>query len=113
MKTCKAITVSELNGRFRSSDKGINEDYLNQTLITYLMNTENLYNQRLNTRRKPESVAWEVLMFLANDILHDSYNGKYYASSNHLKSWLETEGRGYDTIKETVDYIKAEREQQQ
>ena len=106
----KSITITELNGHFGSAD-GINKEWLNETLILNLMNTERLYNGILNTRRKPESIAWETLMYTTNQILKDAYNGKYDAGSEHLKSWLNTEGHGYETIKPLVDYIKAEREE--
>ena len=83
----KSITIAELNGHFWGADiVGINEDWLNETLILELENNERLYKERLNTRRKPEVVAWEVLTFMTNRILKDAYNGKYTASSEHLKA---------------------------
>ena len=110
MATNKQKTFDALNGAFLMSNSKINEDYLNETLQIFLLNERPLYDAMHNTRQKPESVAWTALMFSANDRLkNEEYPAKYFASSEQLKKWLSEFGRDYETIADTVEFIKAER----
>lgn len=108
MKTNKTNTINTLNGQWLDHTNHINTSFLNNELIIMMMNTEPLTREVLNTRRKPEAVAWEVLRFTAN--LYLKLNGfNTYASNEQLKSWLNEYGEGFDTLAETVEAIKAER----
>ena len=90
----------------------INETYLNEHLQIMLDNTRSLYDAMRNTRRKPESVAWEAFILLANECLKmEEYPAIYTCSSEQLKKWLQEYGRGYDSIAETVAYITDERKE--
>lgn len=110
MATNRKKTFDALNGTYLMSDNKINEEYLNETLQIFLLNERPLYDAMHNTRRTPESVAWTALMFTANDRLkNEEYPAKYFASSDQLKKWLSEFGRDYETITDTVKFIKAER----
>jgi len=114
MATNKEATFSALNGSFLdTSDFKINEEYLNDSLQIYLSNEKFLYDAMTKTKRKPEAVAWEALTFTANMLLaNENYpNKKIVASSEQLKKWLNEFGNGYETIKDTVNYIIAERQE--
>ena len=112
MATNKQKTFDALNGAYLMENNKINEDYLNDTLQIFLLNERLLYDALHNTRQKPESVAWTALMFTANDRLkNEEYPEKYFASSDQLKKWLSEYGRDYETISDTVEFIKRERQE--
>lgn len=111
-KTSKQATIDALNGRYLDDSTGkINESYLNDALTLVIANTERLYDAcHSKPRRKPTAIAWEALMYLANDAIEwEAHPGKpTVAASDHLKYWLTTFGRGYDTIAEAVEWVAAE-----
>lgn len=111
-KTSKQATIDALNGRYLDTSTGkINESYLNEALTLVIANTKHLYDAcHSKPQRKPTSIAWEALMYLADDALkNEAHPDKpTVATSEHLKYWLNTYGRGYETIAEAVEWVAAE-----
>jgi len=78
-------------------------------LQLFLANEKRLYDA-MHTKRKATAVAWEALMFTANDVLkNDNYPKILTATSEQLKKWLNEYGNGYETIADTVEWIKQQR----
>lgn len=109
MKTNQIITFNTLNGHYLESGEVINENYLCDAITMWIMNTQYLYNMLSSKRHKTTSIVWEAFMNLANDHIKNEYKG-LECSSNQLKKWLNTYGKGYDTLKMAVEEIDAERE---
>lgn len=102
---------SALNGWFLNSETNrINEDYLNEQLQLWGMNTEKLYNAIVKSNRKLTSVTFEVFGSLAQHCINQEYYPEKITASNYqLKRWLEEYGNGYDTLSESVEYFEDER----
>lgn len=104
---------SALNGWFMNSETSrINEDYLNEQIQLWGINTEKLYNAIVKSNRKLTSVTFEVFGSLAQNAVNQEYYPERITVSNYqLKRWLEEYGDGYNTLSESVEYFKAEREE--
>ena len=65
-RTCKAKTLASLESRFldRKTDS-IDEAYLNGQIMLMLDNERGLYDAMRHSRRKPEALAWEAFLRLA------------------------------------------------
>ncbi|WP_300803503.1 hypothetical protein [uncultured Acetatifactor sp.] len=111
-RTCKAKTLASLESRFLDHKAGsIDEAYLNGQIMLMLDNERGLYDAMRHSRRKPEALAWEAFLRLAEGIVGDDWRGDggWTAASAHLKAFLSTYGNGYASIQPTVRYIQAER----
>lgn len=100
-----------LNGWFLNSETNrINEEYLNEQVELWGMNTESLYNSIVKSNRKLTSVTFEVFGSLAQNAVNQEYYPEKISVSNYqLKKWLETYGNGYDSLKDSVEYFESER----
>lgn len=108
MKTNLNITFEALNGHYLTSANTINEDYLNEAITTWIMNTEWIYNLLASKRSKSTSIVFTALADLANDHIKSEHRG-FQCSNYQLKKWLEEYGNGYDTLAAAVEEIEAER----
>ncbi len=98
-------TFEVMNCAYLMSNNRINEDYLNDTLQVYVMNEYPIYQALKSKRVKAHSIAWMALMYDANTRLKwNCYKSE--CSSAQLKKWLETYGDGYETISDTITFIK-------
>lgn len=118
--TCKEITLAAMFGSFchNSIKEGltVDETKLNDTMQLYLRHVKKLYDAMVYSRRKPEAVAWECLLYTATAEIADEYNSEshqYHATSEQMKYFLNRYGRGYDSIAETVDFIRQKRAEMQ
>lgn len=100
-----------LNGWFLNSETNrINEEYLNEQVELWGMNTESLYNSIVKSNRKLTSVTFEVFFSLAQHCVNQEYYPEKISVSNYqLKKWLETYGNGYDSLKDSVECFESER----
>lgn len=102
MRTNKTITYSALNSHYLDTSKmRINEEYLNDAIIMWGENTRKFYDAYTKSKRKIESIVWEIFTDLANDHIKSNeypYNQDCYASSDQLKKWLSEYGDGYETL---------------
>lgn len=117
MKTKKEITFSVLNDHFLNTATGtINEDYLNHLLNVHCFNSDRqLYEDMKRKRMKSTALAWRGLIGLTNELIKFSEvpnSNTFYATSDQLKKWLNTYGRGYDSIAETVTDIETYRNEE-
>lgn len=110
MKTNLTTTFNTLNGHYLESGDKINEEYLCDAITMWIMNTQYIYNRLSSKRNKTTSIVWEAFADLANNHLQSEHKG-FECSSYQLKKWLDTFGKGYDTLKAAVEEIDAEREQ--
>lgn len=111
-KTCKAKTLASLESRFVDRRTGrIDEAYLNEQITLTLDNERDLYDAMCHSRQKLESLAWAAFLRLADTIVGDDWRDadEWTASSGHLKAFLSSYGRGYDSIQPAIRYIQAER----
>lgn len=102
---------SALNGWFMDGETNrINENYLNEQLQLWGMNTEGLYNAIVKSNRKLTSVTFEVFSSLAQHcVKQEYYREKIMVSNYQLRRWLEKYGNGYDTLIKSVEYFEDER----
>jgi hypothetical protein len=109
MKTNQTITFDTLNGHYLTSGEIINEEYLCEAITMWLMNTQKLYNRLSSKRNKTTSIIWEAFADLVNNHIQSEHRG-FECSSNQLKKWLNTYGKGYNTLTAAIEEIDAERE---
>lgn len=106
--TKQELTFEAMNGAYLMSNNKINEGYLNDTLQIYIMNEYPIYQMLNSKRTKAHSVVWAALMYDANTRLKwNCYSTT--CTSDQLKKWLNTYGRGYETVAATVDFVAEER----
>lgn len=118
-KTRQAYTQNALESHLISyypsfSEYMLNTSHLNDMIMLLLDNEKSLYDAVTNTRRKPESVAWQAFMMLADDYINGEYiepGTVFYASSKQLKDFLFKWGHGYEAIADSVDHVKMVREE--
>ncbi len=119
-RTRKILTLYALEKRFvttgpRGQKPALDTGYLNHTIQLMLKNDEICYKAMLNRKRKARAVVWEAFTAIADDAIkdvmprHADPDTVYYASSSHLKEFLNLYGNGYDTLKESVKYVEQER----
>lgn len=116
-KTRKAYTIQALEGRFtgyssQKKDFAINTDYLNSMICLYLDEIKTLYEAMINTRRKPENVAWCAFKTLADEYINEDFSEPgtvFYATSQQLRDFLQIYGYGYEAIAESVKHVKVTR----
>lgn len=109
MRTCKNNTFSVLNSYFLNTQiMRINEGWLNDHISTPINTNKEFYDMMKNKRKKSHSIAWDAFMYCVNCLLkYNDYNT--VCTSAQLKEWLNTYGNGYDSIKETVDFVEWKR----
>ena len=121
-KTRKAFTLNALESHFISCARRLdgqmeyklNIDHLNDMIVLLLDNEKSLYDAATKTRRKPESIAWQAFMMLADGCINNEYiepGYVFYASSRQLKNFLFEWGYGYNAIKESVNHVKEMRKE--
>ena len=116
MKADINATFSALNSYFLdTSNMTINEAYLNHLLDIQCFNVDrHLRGDAQDKRIKTTSLVWRNFVNLANDCIREIEEPRreHFATNYHLKKWLDTYGRGYESIAETVklvdDYRKEE-----
>ena len=108
MQTCKEKTLSALNSQFLDLDSWcITKADLTAKLTKLVEQDGRLWAYMKSPRSKPTSVAWACLTQLANNLLIIIHGeGKYYATSDQLKYWVNRYGEGYDTLRPTAEYIR-------
>lgn len=89
-------------------DSQINEELLNSDLQLAYENIECLYNSKY---RKATSLAWDAFVTIVNERLVELHGRGFRCNNQQLKSWLREYGNGYDSIKATVDYIEADKQE--
>lgn len=115
--TRNALESHTTSGRWRPDGQieyFLNTDYLNDMIILLLDNERSLYDAITNTRRKPESIAWQAFTMLADGYINEKYREPgtvFYASSKQLKDFLFNWGYGYEAIANSVDHVKMVREE--
>lgn len=105
MKTNQEITFEAMNSYFLMANNKINEDYLNHLLDITVHHTRRIAETMYIKRRETTSIVWQALEELANENIKSLELGNYRATSAQLKKWLNTYGRGYDSIAETVKEV--------
>lgn len=101
MKTSQKFTHDILNEHYLTEKTGkIDEGYLNDAIQLWGENTRVFVDAVRHTNRKIEAIVWQMFLDLVNDHVKD-----YICTSEQLKAWLRKYGRGYETIRPTVDYF--------
>lgn len=109
-KSCQKKTLQTLCKYFLTMSYGklvIKEKYLNDTIIIRMDNDKQMY-PAITGKRKPTAVVWEVFQKIASEMINNEFEEpetEYYATSAHLKKFLETYGAGYETLKESVKHV--------
>ena len=112
MKTNQEITFEAMNSYFLMANNKINESYLNDLLDITIHHNRKFYEAMTSRRRKTTSIVWEALGELANENIKSLELGNYRSTSAQLKKWLNTYGRGYDSIAETVKEVEQYRHEE-
>lgn len=111
MRTCAAYTNEILNGYLMDNNE-LNIGYFADEVICTAENDNNLYFERLNTRRKPRNIAINEMMAYINKML--SFHGyrDFYASNKQVMQWDRAHNGGLeaalDIIEESVKTTRAE-----
>ena len=83
--------------------------YISDAVDMWLFNTEKLYKEIFNNRRKATSIAYEALIDLFQDTV-DGYDVKVRVTSEMVKQWFKRAGLDYkEALKPVVDKIEEER----
>lgn len=112
MKTSQEITFEAMNSYFLMANNKINEDYLNHLLDITVHHTRRIAETMYTKRRKTTAIVWQALEELANENIKSLELGNYTATSAQLKKWLNTYGRGYESIAETVKEVDQYRKEE-
>ena len=104
MLTSSKRTIEVMNNLYLNTGK-INEAALSRDMLELLRTDGRLFGLLKNKRSKPTTVTFAVLIELANRA-----NKGYYSTGRQLKNWLTEYGNGYDSVKETLNYIKNKKE---
>lgn len=103
--TRKKLTYDVLR-KYVNVDNRIDEELLNNDLQLAYCNIECLYNSKY---RKSTSLAWDSFVTITNERLVEFHGRGMRCNNQQLKAWLSDFGDGYASIKETVDYIEADK----
>ena len=110
MKADINATFSALNSFFLdTSSMTINEAYLNHLLDIQCFNTDrNFYEDAKGKRIKSTALVWRNFVTLANECIRENEEPRreHFATNYHLKKWLDTYGRGYESIADTVKLVE-------
>lgn len=115
MKADINVTFAALNSYFlNTATMKINEEYLNHLLNIQCFNNRRSYADMKNKRRKSHAIVWQAFIDLANDDIREMEEPRqtHIATNYHLKKWLETYGRGLDSIAETVEAVETYRKEE-
>ena len=83
MKTLKENTYFILGG-YLMNDNEVNVEYLAHLVSVTADNTESLYRERFNTRRKPFNLAiCELKYFIDTELKYSGFEG-YYCTNKQL-----------------------------
>ena len=100
-----------LDDAFTDSYGKVELVYIADAVDMWLFNTQKLYKEIFNNRRKATSIAYEALIDLFQDTV-DGYDVKVIVTSEMVKQWFKRVGLNYiDCLKPVVDKIKEEREE--
>ena len=91
----------------------IYEDYLADNVDIWLFNTESLYNELKNKRRKSYSIVYEALLSLFQSNVNDNlYPKKVRITSEMVQSWFRKHNADFKAIlKPVVDKVEEERQE--
>lgn len=94
------------------SDNTLNIEYLAHLISVTADNTQTLYNERFNTRRKVRNIAISELMyFIDMELDYNGYSG-FYATNKQVMAWDKQHGQGLEKVLDIVtDDIIREREE--
>ena len=105
MLTSSKKTIEVMNSLYLQENGKIDEAILNETMKELLKIDGRLFGLFKNKRSKATTVTFAILVEIANRA-----NKGYYSTGRQLKSWLTEYGNGYDSVKETLNYIKNKKE---
>ena len=110
MKADINATFTALNSYFLdTSSMTINETYLNHLLDIQCFNVDrHLREDALSKRIKTTSLVWRNFVTLANECIRENEEPRpeHFATNYHLKKWLDTYGRGYESIADAVKLVE-------
>lgn len=91
----------------------IYEDYLADNVDIWLFNTESLYNELKNKRRKSYSIVYEALLSLFQSNVNDNlYPKKVRITSEMVQSWFRKHNADFKAVlKPVVDKVEEERQE--
>ena len=91
----------------------IYEDYLADSVDMWLFNTESLYNELKNKRRKSYSIVYEALLSLFQSNVNDNlYPKKVRVTSEMVQSWFRKHNADFKVVlKPVVDKVEEERQE--
>ena len=104
-----------LSDSFKDEWSGkVDPDFVAENVELWLFNTERLYKEIFNTRRKAYSVAYEAMLDMFKDIVRrecDTTVASKVDSAN-AQRWLKSVGIDYkEMLKPVIDKIEEEREE--
>lgn len=91
----------------------IYEDYLADNVDIWLFNTESLYNELKNKRRKSYSIVYEAMLDLFQSNVNDNlYPKKVRVTSEMVQRWFKKHNADFKAIlKPVVDKVEEERQE--
>lgn len=96
-----------------ADDRGnVDVEYLVDSVNLLLDNTQELYKEMFNMRRKAHSVAWDALWYLFQETAEWYEVKNVRVTSEMMKQWFKRHGLNYvDVLKPVVEKIEEEREE--
>ena len=91
-----------------ADDRGnVDVEYLVESVNLLLDNTQELYNEMFNMRRKAHSVAWDGLWYLFQETAEWYEVKNVRVTSEMMKQWFKRHGLNYvDVLKPVVEKIE-------
>lgn len=84
------------------SDNTLNIEYLAHLISVTADNTQTLYNERFNLRRKVRNIAISELMyFIDTELDYNGYSG-YYATNAQVMAWDKQHEHGLEKVLDIV-----------
>ena len=115
MLTSSEATTKALNWTYLDQDTGqINELTLNHDIQALILTNGRLWGLMKNPKSKATTTTFAAFTELANEVLKVAkclLGGRYYATGQQLRDWLWEYGEGFDSIKDSLDFIKENKEE--
>lgn len=100
----------EILGGYLMNDNKLNIEYFAHLVDITADNTEHVYKERFNTRRKIRNIAISELMYFIDRELYFAGYEEYYATNKQVMKWDKEHGGGLESVLDIlVDRIQAER----
>jgi len=93
----------EILGGYLMSNNELNIEYFAHLVNITAENTEELYYERFNTRRKRRNIAINEMMFFINQELYFNGYETYFATNQQVMKWDKEHNNGLEKVLDIVE----------